>query len=80
MIYTVISEVSDGYEGVHRHVQMVTTDKDKAINHAREIMGKGNVYDSIEVESWENETEQKEVFDIWVYGYGINKTIRERMY
>jgi hypothetical protein len=43
-------------------------------------MGKGNIYDSIEVESWENETEQKEVFLIWVYGYGINKTIKERMY
>ena len=80
MIYTVTTETHNGYDSTFKDIAMVTTDKDKSIQFARDKMGKGEQYESIFVESWYNEFYPIDVFAIFTSTAWNEPTIREVYY
>jgi len=64
MIYTVVSTNDNGYDFLIPSIEMVTLDKEKAINYANELMDDKRVQlDYVDVEEW-TETESKYILEL----------------
>jgi len=64
MIYTVVSTSDNGYDALIPSIEMVTLDREKAINYANELMNdKSLQLDYVDVEEW-IETESKYILEL----------------